>query len=156
MKKFRYPLDRLKQFREFELVGAADAMTQISTLVQDMRARISKKLSSIKDTQHGLISSETKTGTIQPDLRKLTSLYVHSMQEEQAQLEKILKEVEQQQEQTHEHLLEKKQSVKILENHQERLSTHYQLSLQTMQLKEDDELWLIRQKSKTDQGNNHE
>jgi len=144
MKKFRYPLERLKQFRELELITAADDMRQISNEVQSVKTRITELHASILETQRALVNAEKKTGTIQQDLRKLTSLYVHSAQLDQEKLDKKLKELEQQQEKLHAHLLEKKQSVRMLENHQGRLNTFYQAAAQSLEQKEDDELWLTR------------
>jgi flagellar export protein FliJ len=144
MKKFRYPLERLKQFRELELNSAADDLRLISTEVQKVKARISEINASILESQRSLMTAEKKTGTIHHDLRKLTSVYVNSAQTDQKDLEEKLKDMEHQQEKLHAHLLEKKQSVRILENHEERLGTMHQLEEQSQHQKEDDELWLSR------------
>jgi flagellar biosynthesis chaperone FliJ len=144
MKNFRYPLERLKQFRELEMNSAADEMRLVTAQVQEIKTRIEKLKSSILDAQRTLSNSEKKNGTIQHDLRKLTATYVKSVQQDKELLEKSLLELEKQQESTHAHLLEKKRSVKILENHEGRLSTNFQLKIQNLIHKEDDELWLTR------------
>jgi len=144
MKKFRYPLERLKQFRALELVTASDAMRQLAAQIHVVEGSISEKQSAIQQAQGNLVSAETASGMVQPDVRRRAGLYIDSVQQEQEQLEQTLDELLQQHAQAHAHLVEKKQSVKMLENHEQRLSTSHHAHQQTLQNKESDELWLTR------------
>lgn len=147
MKKFRYPLERLKQVRDLELSSAADTLREIVTEMQKVKSEIENKQGAIHAAQKLLVDSEAKSGTVRPDLRSLSALYIHAVQTEREQLDKIFMELQEKQLQAHALLLEKKQSVKMLENHEKRLSSHHQLHLQKVQQKEDDELWLTRRQN---------
>lgn len=147
MKNFRYPLERLKQVRELEMATAADELRQIAATVQEVRNDLQSKQTAMQNAQTLLVETEAKSGMVRPDLRKMTTLYVQSIQVERDKLEAVLQELEQKQKDAHDRLVEKKQSVKMLEKHEDRLQSSYQLAMQSFQQKEDDELWLIRPKS---------
>ncbi|TCS37725.1 flagellar export protein FliJ [Paucimonas lemoignei] len=147
MKNFRYPLDRLKQVRELELATAVDELRQVAATVQRVQNDLQSKQTAIQKAQTVLVETESKSGTVRPDLRKMTALYVQTVQAERDKIEAVLHELEQQQKEAHDRLIEKKQSVKMLEKHEDRLKSSFRLAMQGIQQKEDDELWLVRQKN---------
>lgn len=142
MKKFRYPLQRLKQYREFELESAADTVHLIKEQIVQTQQKITEKQSTINQAQQKLIRAEANTGIVDPELRRLTGLYIDTIQQDKQQLEHTLSELQAQHEHAHTQLLEKKQAVKILENHKQRLSQTHEALEQNLQFKENDELWL--------------
>lgn len=151
MKKFQYRLERLKQVRSLELTEAAEHLRKVAGRLQEVTKHIREKEAAVTELNKNLVLSEEKSGTVRPDLRKLTSLYVQAVQTECKKLEQVQHKLQHEHELAHTQLMDKKQSVKILENHEERLSSQHQVTMQIFQQKEDDEMWLMRRKSGTEE-----
>lgn len=147
MKKFQYPLSKLRQVRDIEVSVASDALREVTAQVLKVEVLIEEHRTAIRSAQIKLVETETRTGQISPEMRSTTAWYVQVTQQEQQSLERTLAELKEQEEQLHQQVVSKKQSVKMLDKHETRLASAHDYMVQNVLQKESDELWLTRSAS---------
>ena len=144
MKSFQDPLARLKQIRDVEMQAGVSAVHALQQAIDGVDQRINEKIQETRTVWQTLQDTERKQGRLQLEMRQLSGLYVHGLHAAQLQLEKRREGLEQERAVAHEALLQKRQSVRMLERHEQRLSDDFHTAREKTVQRRDDDAWLAR------------
>ncbi|MBC7380682.1 MAG: hypothetical protein H7346_25055 [Burkholderiaceae bacterium] len=144
MKSFQYPLARLKQIRDVEMQAGVSAVHALQQAIDGVEQQINEKIQETRTVWQTLQETERKQGRLQLDMRRLSGLYVRSLHIAQIQLQQQREGLEQEQAVAHEALLQKRQSVRMLERHEQRLSDDFHTAREKAVQRRGDDAWLAR------------
>ena len=140
----KYPLSRLKRFREFELEESSAVYRKYAEETMLLQELILACDHGIARVSTDLARKELETGSVYPELRRNVALCIKAQEMERVEHERLLGRAEALREAAFVKLLESKQASMMMDRHEERYRSAFFADDLRRQGNEADDLYLVR------------